>query len=445
MQQQDEILSNTLTLPEETLFDSISGGGIGTVSRLENAHSDANVERKTLLFDCLRYLFQGALDKELSTVLLLMAIQTLGASVNYKVSLTLLTSIGFIGMILTPITQQLVNRSRWNSMQVSALYFTLIGIAFCCAAFATSWAMFFILMALARICDKQQIPLMIDVYCDNYPKVRRGFKVGTALACMPIGGIIFAQCVKYFWNKNPNHFCYASLLASLLALFCAICFLKIPTRKIVVAQYPSLWDNFKWIARDRLFAAILFLYSLIAIANQMTLPLRVEYLANHKHGLDLSYGTILAIFAVIQPLASVLSGPFWGKLYDHVNLITMRQCVTICFLIGIPLFFATHNFCMICLASVLLGIGRSGGVIFWSLWVSDIAPREKVSEYMSANTAIMGLRDALAPLLGYVLLERLGPWTVGVIAFVLLAFSLLGFEYLQRPLALRKCILDFEK
>ncbi|MDR2372319.1 MAG: MFS transporter [Puniceicoccales bacterium] len=445
MQRQDEILSDTLTVSKETIFDSISVGRIGIASRSESAHSDTKVERKTLFFDCLRYVFQGALDKELGTALLLMAIQTLGASVNYKVSLTLLTSIGFIGMIFTPITQQLANRSRWNSMQVSALYFTLMGIAFCCAAFATSWVMFFTLMALARICDKQQIPLMIDIYCDNYPKARRGFKVGTALACMPIGGIIFAQCMERFWNKNPNHFCYALLLASLLALFCAICFLKIPARKVVATQYPPLWDNFKWIARDRLFAAILFLYSLIAIANQMTLPLRVEYLANHKHGLNLSYGTILAIFAVIQPLAGVLSGPLWGKLYDHVNLITMRQCVTICLLIGIPLFFATHDLRMICLASVLLGIGRSGGVIFWSLWVSDIAPREKVGEYMSANTAVMGLRDALAPLLGYVLLEYLGPWAVGVTAFVLLVFSLIGFEYLQRPLALRKCILDFEK
>jgi MFS family permease len=436
MERQDEILSDTLTVPEGTIFDHVSVGRKGIASRFESAHSDAKVERKTLLFDCLRYLFQGTLDKEICTVLLLMGAQTLGTSASPKASLVTLTSIGFIGMIFTPITQQLANRSRWNNMQFSAFYFALIGIVFCWAAFATSWAMFFTLMALARICDKQQIPLMIDVYCDNYSKVRRGFKVGTALACMPIGGIIFAQCVERFWSKHPDHFRYALLLASLLALCCALCFLKIPARKVVAAQYPPLWDNFKWIAKDRLFATILFLYSLIAIANQMTLPLRVEYLASHKNGLDLSCGTVLTIFAVIQPLASVVSGPLWGKLYDHVNLITMRQCVTVCFLIGIPLFFATHDLCTICLASVLLGIGRSGGVIFWSLWVSDIAPRGKVSAYMSANTAIMGLRDALAPLLGYVLLEHLGPWPVGVMAFVLLVFSLLGFEYLHRHSAL---------
>jgi predicted MFS family arabinose efflux permease len=118
----------------------------------------------------------------------------------------------------------------------------------------------------------------------------------------------------------------------------------------------------------------------------------------------------------------------------------MRQCVTVCFVIGIPLFFATHNFCLICLASVLLGIGRSRDVIFLSLWVSNIPPRKKISEYMSANTAVMELRDALAPLLGYLSLEHLGPWTVGAMAFILLVFSPFGFEYLQRHLALRRIL-----
>jgi predicted MFS family arabinose efflux permease len=123
----------------------------------------------------------------------------------------------------------------------------------------------------------------------------------------------------------------------------------------------------------------------------------------------------------------------------------MRQCVTLCFLVGIPLFFATDNISTIYLASILLGIGRSGGVIFWSLWVSGIAPRKRVSDYMSANTAVMGLRDALAPLLGYILLECCGPWTVGLTAFLLLAISLFGFEYIHRHPTYIKRILAIKK
>ncbi|MDR1302996.1 MAG: MFS transporter [Puniceicoccales bacterium] len=429
LQQKSEILCHPATADEGMV------GNLGSAVCVGEAGCSRGVARKTLLWDGARYLFQGALDEEFRTVLLLMAIRMFDVPAHFRI---ILTSIGFLSLIFTPLTQQLASRSRWNNMQVSALYFALMGVAFLGAAFATSWAIFFFFVAVARICDKQQIPLMLSVYADNYARRERGFRVGTALACMPIGGIIFSQFAGYFLDKNPNHFCYLALLASFLALGCALCFLKIPARKVVAEDYPSLWDNFKLLAKDRLFTWILLFYSFVAIANQMTLPLRVEYLANHKRSLDISYGTILAIFAVIQPLAGVLSGPLWGKLYDRVSLVTMRQCVTACFLVGIPLFFATDDINMIYLASILLGIGRSGGVIFWSLWVAGVAPRRELGEYMSVNTAVMGLRDALTPILGYFLMIYAGPMAVGVTAFLLLVLSMLGFEFIHGRSAYRE-------
>ncbi|MDR0590372.1 MAG: MFS transporter [Puniceicoccales bacterium] len=425
MQQQSEILC-----PPNTVREGMAGD-LGDVVSVREAGYSCGVARRTLIWDSARYLFQGALDEEFRTVLLLMAIRIFDVPAYFRV---ILTSIGFFSMIFTPLTQQLANRSRWNNTQVSAFYFTLMGVAFLGAAFATSWAIFFFFVVIARVCDKQQIPLMLNVYADNYARRGRGFRVGVALACMPIGGIIFSQFAGYFLDKNPNHFCYLSFLASFLALGCALCFLRIPARKAAMERHPPLWDNFKLLAKDRLFTLILLFYSFVAIANQMTLPLRVEYLAGHRRGLDISYGTILAIFAVIQPLASVLSGPIWGKFYDRVSLVTMRQCVTACFLVGIPLFFATDDINMIYLASILLGIGRSGGVIFWSLWVANVAPKRELGEYMSVNAAVMGFRDALAPIFGYFLLIYGGPVVVGVAAFLLLMFSMLGFEYIHgRP------------
>ncbi|MDR1434957.1 MAG: MFS transporter [Puniceicoccales bacterium] len=428
MQDQSKVLLGIKIGEEKTTFSGLSTGKTDIFSPSEKFFRNGKIEQKTLLFDGLRYLFQGALDGELQSVILWMVMHNFHMPVGCKIALT---SIGFLSMIFAPISQQLANRSRWNNMQFSALYFALMGLAFFCAAFATSWVTFFIFIALARIFNKQQIPLVIGVYENNYSKVNRGFKSGVALACMPIGGIIFSQLASHFLDKSSNHLSYILFLASFLALCCALCFLKIPASKTVAEKYPPLWDNFKFIGKDHLFGAILFFYSFIAIANQMTLPLRIEYLANHKN-LSLSSGTIVALFALVQPLANILSGPLWGKLYDRVSLITMRQCVTICFLIGIPLFFATDNLTMIYLASALLGIGASGGVIFWSLWVIGIAPRDKTSEYMSANVAIMGLRDALAPILGYYLLYYTSPFTVGVISFLLLVISVVGFEYISR-------------
>ncbi|MDR2806898.1 MAG: MFS transporter [Puniceicoccales bacterium] len=442
MQQQNKIALDTPNVTLKSIPDKIMTRQDDALSNRQSACVSTKVAQKTFFFDCLRYLCQGALDEEWRTMILVMAIRIFDMPL---ISKALLTSIGFIGMIFTPLTQAWAHRSRWNAMEVSALYFIFIAIAFFCAAFSTSWIPFFTFMALGKIFDKQQIPLMIGVYSTNYPRPYRGYKVGTAMACMPLGGIIFTQCVGIFLNKTPNHFIYILSIASLLSLLCAFCFLKIPVQNVEPSFHLSLRDNFKFIAKDRIFIAILFLYSLIAVANQMTLPLRVEYLANHKHGIDASLGTLIGLFAILQPLACILSGPIWGKLYDRIHFITMRQWVTLCFLIGIPLFFATHELSVISLASILLGIGRSGGMVFWSLWVTDIVPSRRVSAYMSANTAVMGLRDALAPALGYALLHYTSPWTVGVVAFALLVISLLGFEYLCRHSAYEKRMADMER
>jgi hypothetical protein len=37
---------------------------------------------------------------------------------------------------------------------------------------------------------------MVHVYCNNYPRESRGFRGGTALACMPIGGLFFRTVIS---------------------------------------------------------------------------------------------------------------------------------------------------------------------------------------------------------------------------------------------------------
>jgi MFS family permease len=292
---------------------------------------------------------------------------------------------------------------------------------------------------------------MIRTYKSNYSPGNRGFRVGIAMTCMAIGGVIFTALTSKLLDQNQANFVYILWIAALAAFLCAFCFLKIPTKKVTSAQQvphtqrPPLWDNFKLLLRDPLFSVMLLFYSFIAFANQMTLPLRTEYLANHRYGLDLSYKTTLEILAIAQPLACILSGPIWGKLYDRLSLIAVRQSITACFLVGVPLFFATDNLHVITLASIILGIGRGGGATFWSLWVSRIAPAEKVSEYMSADTAIIGLRDGLAPLIGYALLCHTNPLTVGIVAFILLLISLLGFEGIRRHPSYQRRIAEIGK
>ena len=391
--------------------------------------------KQTLTFDCLRYFFQGALDVEFRTVILLIAIKVFNMPTAWK---AVITSIGFLSMIFTPVTQQIMNRSRWNAMQFSAIYFIIIGISLLTAASLSNLILFCVVTSIARICYKQQIPLMISVYRENYTQQQRGTYVGIALACLSVGGILFSQWSRNSLTHNPEQFENILIVSGIFSLIVALCFLKIPTRKIIYQKRPPLWENFKILAQDLLFSKILFLWSLIAIATQMTAPLRIEYLANHKSGLDLSPATVLGILSLAQPIARIISGPIWGKFYTQVTFTTMRQTVTLFFLIGVPLFFATDNLYIIYIASILIGIGHGGGGVIWSLWVTHIAPKDRVSEYMSADTAIIGLRDGLAPAIGYLFFTNTSPATTGMIAAILLFLSIVGFYKISKQVSERE-------
>jgi len=72
-----------------------------------------------------------------------------------------------------------------------------------------------------------------------------------------------------------------------------------------------------------------------------------------------------------------------------------------------------------------------GGKIFWSLWVTKIAPAEKASSYMSIHMALTGLRGTVAPFLGYWILSQSSPSAVAIIGVTLIAISIVLFELMR--------------
>ncbi len=85
------------------------------------------------------------------------------------------------------------------------------------------------------------------------------------------------------------------------------------------------------------------------------------------------------------------------------------------------------------------GFAFGGGKIFWSLWVTKIAPEKKEASYMSIHMALTGLRGTLAPFLGYYILSRSMPSTVAIIGMVLILISIALFESVRGHPRLRLC------
>jgi hypothetical protein len=159
------------------------------------------------------------------------------------------------------------------------------------------------------------------------------------------------------------------------------------------------------------------------------LPLRVEYLANPRYGLNLSELEI-ALFVSILPNVARLGGTrVWGRLFDSMNFFTLRMVLNLSFLTGIISFFLTDAPIALGISALIFGFSTSGGDVAWTLWVTKFAPADKVADYMTVHTFFTGIRGLLAPFTAFTLLGVLSIQSLSVIsAGLILTATLLLFS-----------------
>ena len=149
----------------------------------------------------------------------------------------------------------------------------------------------------------------------------------------------------------------------------------------------------------------------MGFANLMIGPLRVEYLANAKHGLTwnglpLTTAQIALLVGVIPNLARLIMSPVWGWLFDRMNFFVLRIMLNTGFALGMLSFFGGNDFAWLIIGAIIYGISNAGGDVAWSLWVTKFAAPERVADYMSVHTFFTGLRGVIAPVVAFQLIAH---------------------------------------
>jgi hypothetical protein len=77
--------------------------------------------------------------------------------------------------------------------------------------------------------------------------------------------------------------------------------------------------------------------------------------------------------------------------------------------------------------AIIYGVATAGGDVAWSLWVTKLAPPDRVADYMSVHTFFTGLRGVFAPTAAFALIGALSVQALGWISagLILLASLLL--------------------
>ncbi len=385
--------------------------------------SDQGIAETTQKYDLRRNFFNGIVEASFSATALLVAIRHFEASDHAK---SLIAGGSCLGFLLAPGFLLLIGKSKIPVSRICALLMLGAAVGILLSATANSAWVYAGWLLLACVLAGQVPSLMVHIYSRNYPSGQRGRKISGNLMLSAVVGAGTALTIGWILDQDLNHFRPGAVVIFLFCTCTAYFHLKIPSVPLK-SDSGGLSEDLRHALKDRLFFWMLTGWMLMGIGNLVTIPLRVEYLANPVYGIDASNTVVLAITLVVPLFTRVASIPVWGWAFDRFNLAFVRIAINLFFLVGLFLYFQTQDLVFLGLASALIGWATGGGTMAWTLWVTKVAPAGRESSYMSIHSFFTGVRGVPAPFVGYWIITTLGPGQVGWTSVILIGMSSLIF------------------
>jgi len=377
-----------------------------------------NRTETTYRFERLRAVASGILETAFTTFLLLIAVQWFEFGATAKAGIA---AAGAMGFMLGPVVVSRVTELGWTTAQAASRL--ALGAAGCfglLAAVNDRW-LFIGGVIVATTLATSVIPLVTQIYQENYPARRRGkyfsrtamIRITSAAAFGLLAGWILTTGEP--GQKLTGYPRWLMLIFAGGFAWASFCFSRLPSKPLTGTKGTHPFRSLRFVKEDKLFRHILICWMLFGIGNLMLFPLRVEYLANAGEYADdytLRFKptpTRIALILIFIPNAVKLAcSPFWGSLFDRMNFFVLRVVLNFFFAASLVVFFNSESMMGLCVAAVLFGIANSGGEVAWSLWVTKFAPAKHVADYMSVHLFFNGIRVFLSPFLGF--------WLIGFVS-----------------------------
>jgi hypothetical protein len=379
----------------------------------------------TYRYERWRAISAGILETAGATFLLLIAVRAYEAGALAK---ALVAASGSAGLMLAPWIVTFVEAAKWP-VSLAAARLAAVGAAmFLVMAAAPLEIVFVIGSVIAMTMSSVAIPLMTQIYQENYPDRQRGKLFSRTFMIRIATAAVFSELAGRALSEDITYFRWLLVVFAAAFAFSAICLSRIPSRPLVASGGTHPFRALRYAKSDRVFRITLISWMFLGFATLMMSPLRVEYLANPKHGITLNGHPLtpaqIAMFVgVIPNVARLILSPIWGYLFDRMNFFILRITLNTGFALGAVSFFVGGDVFWLVVAAILFGVSNAGADVAWSLWVTKFAPPERVADYMSVHTFFTGVRGVLAPLVAFYFIAGLPLHLVGWICAGLIAIG----------------------
>ena len=383
---------------------------------------DSSITEKTYRYECWRALSSGFIEAAAGTFLLLIAVRWYAAG---SVAKAILAAGSSCGLLVSPMSVWFAARRGLPAAQAASWVLAVGAVAMLVAALWPSLPVFVVGATIGLIASSACVPLITQIYQENYPAERRGrlfsrtfmIRIATAAAVSGFGG--------WLLQGQMGLFRWLVMLFGVALAFGSGCLARVPSTPLLADTGAHPLRGWRHVSGDPLFGRTLMSWMLMGFANLMMLPLRIEYLANPKYHLALEPDVIALLTGVIPHTARFFMSPVWGYLFDRMNFFGLRLTLNLGFAIGILSFFTSNSALGLIAAAVIYGISSAGGDVAWSLWVTRFAPAERVAEYMSVHTFLTGVRGVLAPAAAFFLIDRFAVGQLAVGCAILIGLACL--------------------
>jgi MFS family permease len=380
--------------------------------------------RLTYKYERWRSVSAGILETATSTFLLLIAVKYFKAGATAK---GLVASGGSLGYVISPAVVSLVARLKWTPSMAAARLAMAGCVLFVVMALVPWLPLYALASILAMTASSAAIPLLTQIYHENYPEHSRGRFFSRTIMIRIAVAAAFSQLAGQAFSGRIQKFPLLLLIFAASFALSSFSLRRCPSNVLQSAEGSHPFRALRFAYDDALFRRTLICWMLMGFANLMMIPMRVEMLANPKYGLSLSVEKIAFLTGVVPNLARIVLSPIWGWLFDRANFFALRVVLNLGFALGILTFFTSNTLSGLIFGAVIFGISNAGGDIAWSLWVTKFAPENRVADYMSVHTFFTGVRGLAAPITAFHLANSFSLTTLGWFsaALIFLASALL--------------------
>lgn len=275
------------------------------------------------------------------------------------------------------------------------------------------------------------VPLISATYSHIYPARMRGRIVSLTRMVHGLGGLLSLVILSRILERAPDSLAWIFPLAGVFVIVAVLRFAGMKEIAGMHVNKRSLKGLIGVLARDKQFRRFQFFQFILGCANLASLPLLAVYVKQELN-LPVDVAVLIVGNGAVEMAVVLLSVRFHGSLFDRLGVVRHRVLASVLIGGGFVVWAFTRDVWMGVLAGVLIGLGRAGGGVVWTIGSLYFARKGDEGLYSGVHTSLTGLRGIIAPLGGLWLFET---WFTGQYrAYFLVMAGMMFFSALGHAL-----------